>query len=111
MPAEPLLSRWEYFEPKHVCLFYYLLCFSGLYVPQIERASRWGLWLIAGCHFLEFLAKIRVLRQAVEDERADEAIAETARRGMVEHFILTMTYGYFQWSELERAQRRKQRSA
>ena len=109
-PGDPLLSSWEYFEAKHICLLFYLLCFSGLYIPAIERSSTWGLWLISGCHFLEFLIKIKVLRQAVEDDKADEELGETMQRGLLDHFILTMVYGYFHWSALERVQRKKQRS-
>ncbi len=109
--GDPLLSKWEYFEAKHICLLFYLLCFSGLYIPAIERSSIWGLWLIGGCHFFEFLLKIKVLRQAVEDDKADEELDETMQRGWLDHFVLTMVYGYFHWSALERAQRKKQRSA
>ncbi len=109
-PGDQLLSKWDYFEAKHICLLFYLLCFSGLYIPAIERSSTWGLWLIGGCHFLEFLLKINVLRQAVEDDKADEELDETMRRGLLDHFVLTMVYGYFHWSALERVQRKKQRS-
>jgi hypothetical protein len=88
-PGEAVLTKWEYFEAKHICLLFYLLCFSGLYIPSIARSSTWGLWVISACHFLEFLVKINVLRQAVEDEKTSDR-DKTMHRGLFDHFILTM---------------------
>ena len=116
MPGEPLVSKWEMAETKHIVLLFWLMCFPGLYIPQFERSSWWGrLGLIAGSHLLEFFVKIKVLRRAVaDDESGASGVDVSMHRGLLEHFILTMVYGYFHWSALEEQQakaRKAQRSA
>lgn len=111
--GEPLVSKWEMAESKHIVLFFWLMCFSGLYIPQFERSSWWGLGLITGAHLLEFFVKIKVLRRAIaDDESGASGVDESMHRGLIDHFILTMVYGYFHWSALEAEQRKRgQRSA